>query len=56
MPKTKKRRKLTHIEKILALKYIEEEINTGQYPLKQAVAIGISRAKAKTKTKKKSRS
>ena len=51
----KKYRKLTHKEKMLALKYISEEINTGQYPLKQAVAIGISRAKAKAKAEKKSR-
>ena len=33
----------------LASKYIAEEIETGQYPRKQAIAIGISRAKAKIK-------
>lgn len=52
----KKYRKLTPKEKKLASKYIPEEIETGQYPRKQAVAIGISRAKAKVKTEKKSRS
>ena len=46
--KTKKR-KLTTKEKRLASRYIAEEIETGKYPRKQAIAIGISRARAGTK-------
>lgn len=42
-------RKLTARERKLASKYIPEEIETGQYPRKQAVAIGISRAVSKAK-------
>ena len=41
--------KLTNQVQKLASKYIAEEIETGQYPRKQAIAIGISRAKAKIK-------
>ena len=41
--------KLTNRVQKLASKYISEEIETGQYPRKQAIAIGISRAKAKIK-------
>jgi hypothetical protein len=50
----KKYRKLTPKEKKLSSKYISEEIETKQYPRKQAIAIGISRAKAKAKAEKKS--
>jgi hypothetical protein len=46
--KTKKR-KLTAEERKLASRYIAEEIETGKYPHKQAIAIGISRARAGTK-------
>ena len=44
-----KRKKLTAGEKKLASRYIAEEIETGKYPRKQAIAIGISRAKAGAK-------
>ena len=44
-----KRKKLTAREKKLASRYIAEEIETGKYPRKQAIAIGISRARAGTK-------
>ena len=44
-----KRKKLTAREKKLASRYIAEEIETGKYPRKQAIAIGISRAKAQAK-------
>ena len=40
-----KTRKLTDREKKLASQYIAEEIETGKYPRKQAIAIGISRAR-----------
>ena len=46
----KKKRKLTDKEKKLASRYIAEEIETGKYPRKQALAIGISRAHAAAKT------
>jgi hypothetical protein len=46
--KTKKR-KLTTKEKRLASRYIAEEIETGKYPRKQAIAIGISRARSTAK-------
>lgn len=45
----KKKRKLTDKEKKLASRYIAEEIETGKYPRKQALAIGISRAQAAAK-------
>ena len=45
----KKKRKLTVKEKRLASQYIPEEIETGKYPRKQAIAIGISRARAAAK-------
>ena len=45
----KKKRKLTSKEKKLASQYIAEEIETGKYPRKQAIAIGISRARAGAK-------
>ena len=45
----KKKRKLTSKEKKLASQYIAEEIETGKYPRKQAIAIGISRAREQTK-------
>lgn len=41
--------KLTSQMQTLASKYIAEEIETGQYPRKQAIAIGISRAKTDVK-------
>ena len=44
--KTKSRRKLTRAERILASRYIPEEIETKQYTRKAAIAIGISRAQA----------
>jgi hypothetical protein len=44
-----KRKKLTTGEKKLASRYIAEEIETGRYPRKQAIAIGISRARASAK-------
>jgi hypothetical protein len=47
--KTKKKKKLTGRERKLASRYIAEEIETGRYPRKQAIAIGISRAKAGAK-------
>ena len=43
------RKKLTAGEKKLASRYIAEEIETGKYPRKQAIAIGISRAKSEAK-------
>jgi len=46
--KTKKK-KLTGRERDLASRYIAEEIETGKYPRKQALAIGISRARAASK-------
>ena len=49
MKHKKKYPKLTPREKRLASKYIAEEVETGQYPCKQAIAIGISRAKAAAK-------
>ena len=45
----KKKRKLTAKEKRLSSRYIAEEIETGKYPRKQAIAIGISRARATAK-------
>ena len=49
--KTKKRNLTTKAtkEQKLASRYIAEEIETGKYPRKQAIAIGISRAKTKVK-------
>jgi hypothetical protein len=49
MKRKKKYPKLTPEEKRLATRFIPEEIATGQYPQKQAVAIGINRAKAAAK-------
>jgi hypothetical protein len=51
--KTKKtnRLKLTGTARKLASKYIAEEIETGQYPRSQAVAIGISRARREASLK-----
>lgn len=48
-PSEKPYPKLTNQVQRLASKYIAEEIETGQYPREQAIAIGISRAKAKIK-------
>ena len=45
----KKRAKLRGRARTLAKKYIAQEQRTGQYPRKQAVAIGISRAKSEIK-------
>jgi hypothetical protein len=45
------RLKLTGTARKLASKYIEEEIETGQYPRSQAVAIGISRARREASLK-----
>ncbi len=48
--KNKKRYpKLAPGEKKLASRYIAEEVETGQYPRKQAIAIGISRARTSAK-------
>jgi len=44
-----KRPKLRGRTKELASRFIAEETKTGQYPRKQAIAIGISRAKAESK-------
>jgi hypothetical protein len=44
-PKKKKYPKLSPREKELASGFIAEEIEAGQYPQEQAVAIGISRAR-----------
>lgn len=49
MKRKKKYPKLSPREKELASKFIAEEITTGQYPRKQAIAIGISRATAASK-------
>jgi hypothetical protein len=49
-------KKLTGKTRTLANKFIAEEVKTGKYPRKQAVAIGISRARAKTaKSRRRSR-
>lgn len=45
---TEKKRKLTGKARTLASKFIAEEVETGKYPRKQAIAIGISRARAET--------
>jgi hypothetical protein len=45
---TEKTRKLTGKTKVLAGKFIAEEVETGKYPRRQAIAIGISRARADT--------
>ena len=45
----KKQPKLTGRTRVLADKYIAEEVATRKYPLAQARAIGISRARAKVK-------
>ena len=45
----KKKMKLSLAEKRLAPEFIAEEVRTGRYPRKQAIAIGISRAKAQAK-------
>lgn len=48
--KTKKKYpKLTGRARVLADKYIAEEVATHKYPLAQARAIGISRARGKVK-------
>ena len=48
--KTKKKYpKLAGRARVLADKYIAEEVATRKYPLAQARAIGISRARAKIK-------
>ena len=49
MKSKKKYTKLTAREKRLASKCIAEEIETGQYPRRQAIAIGISRARTAAK-------
>jgi len=54
-PSKKIRTRLTGKVRELASKYIAEEIETDQYPRKQAIAIGISRAVAETKRTKKNR-
>lgn len=41
--------KLTGSTRALASKYIAEEVATGKYPRRQAIAIGISRARAASK-------
>lgn len=51
-PGKKIRTKLAGKVRELASKYIAEEIETGKYPRKQAIAIGISRAKAASKKTK----
>ena len=56
MKSKKKYPKLTPKEIGLASKYIAEEIETGQYPRKQAIAIGISRARASAKKDKATKS
>ena len=48
--------KLSPKEKGLASKYIAEEMDTGQYPRKQAIAIGINRARASAKKDKATKS
>lgn len=45
----KKYPKLTGRTRVLADKYIAEEVATHKYPLAQARAIGISRARKKVK-------
>ena len=45
----KKYPKLTGRTRVLADKYIAEEVATRKYPLAQAKAIGISRARAKVR-------
>jgi hypothetical protein len=45
----KKYPKLTGRTRVLADKYIAEEVATHKYPVAQARAIGISRARAKVK-------
>ena len=44
--KPRKTKKLTGRARKLASKFIAEEVRTGKYPRKQAVAVGISRARA----------
>jgi len=41
--------KLTGRARVLASKYIAEEVVTSKYPRRQAIAIGISRARAASK-------
>jgi len=48
----KKIKKLPKKAKKLVSKYISEEMKTGKYPHKQAIAIGISRARKKLNKKK----
>jgi hypothetical protein len=43
------KKKLKGKARMLASKFIAEEIQTRKYPRSQAIAIGISRAKAKAK-------
>ena len=45
----RKQPKLTGRTRVLADKYISEEVATRKYPIAQARAIGISRARAKVK-------
>jgi hypothetical protein len=51
----KKYPKLSPREKRLASGYIAEEMQTGQYPRKQAIAIGISQARAAKKSSPRSK-
>ena len=46
----KKYAKLRGRARALASKYVAEEVATGKYPRKQAVAIGLSRARKKVKS------
>lgn len=49
----KKPKKLPKKAQKLTSKYIAEEMRTGKYPRKQAIAIGMSRARKKLSKKKK---
>ena len=54
-PKKAKRTKLSKAQKKRASRFIAEEVRTGKYEQKQAVAIGISRASRAPKGAKKQR-